>query len=153
MSYKTNLELSPRKFTRGGVDLYLNWCNRPDGEGTEPAYIFTRANDWRCQAVMPLSDIHRYVKSSGYANHESWLSPKKIDPIKLVSARSAMHIGFAFGDTFAANTIADMIVDYAEDLKNMPPWPPAVSVARPNQVAELEIKVDGQTVAEMEVAA
>ena len=144
MSYKLDLNLSPKKFTRGGVDLYLNWCDRRDADGCEPAYVFTKANDRRFMAVMKLSELHGYVQSSGF-------------PIALaivsMGAHMAEHLGFARGDRFAAKTVADLILDYVEDLKNMPPDPPEAPVVRPNQMAELEIKIDGQTVAEMEVAA
>jgi hypothetical protein len=145
MSYKLNLDLSPRKFTRGGVDLYLNWCDRRDGECTEPAYVFARANDRRFLAVMKLSELHGYVESTGF-------------PIALaivsVAAELAGHLGFARADRFAAKTVADLILDYAEDLVKMPPEPPAdTKLVRPNQLAELEIKIDGKTVFEAEVPA
>lgn len=146
MHYRLNLDLSPNRFTIGSIQMFLNWANRVDGEGTEPAMIFVRAqSDRRQVAALRLSELHNVMASSGYG----------LGGIVALGMGMAEAIGCSRGDKFAARDVADLIVEYAEDLKNMPADPPAVPVTdkQPQQKAELSVTLDGETIAEMEVAA
>jgi hypothetical protein len=144
MSYSLNLELSPRRYSQGSVEVWLNWSNRVGESGTEPAMIFTRKQGDRRQLVgLRLSEIHNYMLNSGYGAAGLIHMGMKI----------AEAIGCAAGDKFAARDVADLIVEYAPDLIKMPGEPPAdEKLAAPGPKAELSLQIDGQTVIETEVA-
>lgn len=145
MSYRLNLALSPRRFQQGSVEMFLNWANLVDGNGTEPAMVFQRKQgDGRSVAVLRLSELHNFVANSGYG----------MAAAVFMGMKFAESIGFAAGDKFAARDVTDLIVEYAEDLVKMPSEPPAVvNQSAAPQKAELAIQIDGQTVLETEVAA
>lgn len=145
MSYRMNLDLSPKKFTQGSVEVFLNWANRVDSHETEPAMIFRRKlGDKRGLVAVRLSEIHNFIGSSGYA----------LGATVEMAGNIANHLGFAPADKSAVKDIVDLIVEYTEDLVRMPPEPPAAPrQAKANQPkAELEIKLGGQTVLETEIA-
>lgn len=147
MAYRTDLDISPQRFTQGSVELFLNWANRADDPGTEPAMIFCRKNgDRRRQVVLRLSEIHHYMLNSGYG----------VGGLVYMGMKIATCIGFAEGDKSAARDVADLIVEYTPDLVRMPGDPPTSYIrekAQAGRKAELEIKIDGETVVEAEVAA
>lgn len=145
MSYRLNLDLSPKRFTHGSVELWLNWTNEPDGSGVVPAMMFTKKNSDRRQVVgLRLSEIHNYINNSGYG----------MAGLVHMGMQIAESIGCAAGDKFAGRDVADLIVEYTEDLVNMPPFPPeqhSSGAASTTPKAELSIQIDGQTVLETEV--
>lgn len=124
--------------------MFLNWVNRVEGSGTEQAMIFRRKQgDNRAICVLRWSELHTILDSRGY-----WEGQKVY-----MAARIAESIGF-FGDQFAAKNVRDLVTDFADDLREMPSTPPnAVELALAGPKAELEIKLDGETVLEKEVAA
>jgi GTP-dependent phosphoenolpyruvate carboxykinase len=146
MAYTLNLDISPKKVVKGAVQVFLNWHTRQDGQ-TEPALVFRQANRGRALYVLPMSYMHNVMASSGYG----------LLSIVSLGAEIAAQIGFARMDRMAAKDVADAILEYTDDLFHMPGDPPTAyeievqQAAR--QTAELEIKIDGQTVMEAEVPA
>lgn len=144
--YRLNLDISPKKFTIGSIEMFLNWSNRVDGDGTEPAMIFRRKlGDNRSVVGLRLSEIHNFVANSGYGLGAAVAMGMKI----------AEQVGCAVGDKFAARDVVDLIVEYTEDLVKMPSEPPSQYKIQKKtmQKAELSIQIDGETVMETEVAA
>lgn len=144
MSYRLNLDISPKKFARGSVEVFLNWANRVDSHETEPAMIFRRKlGDKRGLVSVRLSEIHNFIESSGYP----------LGATVEMAGSIANHLGFAPTDKSAVKDIVDLLVDYTEDLVRMPPEPPssAPKDAAQQRKAELAIQIDGQTVMETEV--
>ena len=141
MSYRMNLDLSPKTITRNGIQVFFNWTDSDDGRNTEPALIFRQAGRGRSLYVLPMSYLHRVVESSGFAG------------LGLVSlaAEIAQAIGFARLDKCAARAVADMILDETDTLLRMPGEPPVLAQA--GTMAEITLKVDGETVIETEIAA
>ena len=145
MSYRLNLDLSPKKFAQGSVEVFLNWANRVDSHETEPAMIFRKKlGDKRGLVAVRLSEIHNFIGSSGYA----------LGATVAMAGNIATHLGFAPADKSAVKDIVDLIVEYTEDLIRMPSEPPAPiqKGSQNQQKAELAIQIDGQTVIETEVA-
>jgi len=147
MRYRLNLDISPKRFAQGSVEVFLNWANRADGDGTEPAMIFHRKHgDRRALVAVRLSEIHRFMQASGYG----------VAGLVYMGMRIAEGIGCTPGDKFAARDVADLIVEYTDDLVKLPGEPPGSyqrEVAAAGPRAELEITLGGQTVLETEVAA
>lgn len=141
MGYRLNLDLSPRNFIHRGVQVFLNWSDVA-GE-MEPAFVFRKAGNGRSVFILPMSYLHQVVQSSGFGALA----------LAAESAAIAEAIGFERLDRSAAMAVADLIVERAEDLLDMPPEPPAAPVAEAGPKAELAIQIDGQTVLETEVAA
>ena len=145
MAYKVDLALSARTYTHGNVQVFLNWCEDAQG-GIEPAIWLRRAQGGRSMACVALSDLHRFVKSDGYATA---LMVSK-------AGQMAEFIGFSFYDRSAARDIMDVMVEYAADLVRMPGEPPKDwrhlrEGGGPK--AEMIIQIDGQTVLEQDVDA
>lgn len=145
MAYRLNLDLSPKCYTHGSVECWLNWANQVDSSGVEPAMIFTKKGSDRRQLVgLRLSEIHNYMNNSGYG----------AAGLVHMGLQIASAIGFSATDKYAARDVADLIVEYTEDLVKMPPEPPAqVAAAQAGPKGELSLQIDGQTVLETEVAA
>lgn len=144
--YRMNLDISPKKFTMGSIEMFLNWSNRVDGEGTEPAMYFRRKMGDNRQVVgLRLSEIHNFIASSGYG----------LGAAVAMGMRIAEQVGCAVGDKFAARDVVDLIVEYTEDLVKMPAEPPNQYQLQQAAMhkAELAILIDGETVMEAEVAA
>lgn len=147
MAYRLNLDVSPRKYTKGNVEMFLNWANCTDRAGQEPAMIFRkRQGETRGLVAVRLSEIHCFMDSNGYA----------LESAVQMGIRIAQFLGGGLPDRQSARDIVDLIVEYTPDLVRMPPDPPPAylkQVADAGQKAELAIKIDGQTVMETEVAA
>jgi hypothetical protein len=145
MSYKINLDISPKKRVHGGVQLFLNWTTRADDpEQTEPAMIFRKAQGGRSIYVLPMSHLHNVMSSSGHG----------LLAIVATGLEIAGAIGFANLDRFAGKAVSDLILEYTDDLFQMFPEPVDYLVHRAMAAppAELSVKIDGETVMEREVA-
>lgn len=144
MSYKLDLDLSPRNFSKGGIQCFLNWDNRPDGEGTEPAMVFRRTHgDTKRLSITRMSELPDVLDSNGLP------TPELVE----MSVRIADSLGFSLFDNAAASSIADLILDCTDELYDLPNDPPdKLERAIAGQMAELSIQMDGQTVMETEVA-
>lgn len=93
--------------------------------------------------VICLSTAWRYANSetggpSAYLLHQSLL---------------AAQVMGMYPDKFTLNRIVDVILDGLPDLVEMPPEPVGMTAKQAEAVGELSIKVDGQTVREVEVTA
>jgi hypothetical protein len=143
--YRLNLDLSPHKFARGSVEVFLNWANRVDSNETEPAMIFRRKlGDKRGLVAVRLSEIHNFIGSSGYP----------LGSTVEMAGSIASHLGFVPTDKSAVRDVVDLLVDHTEDLVRMPPEPPAAPTATHGHQAkaELELQLGGKTVLETEIA-
>lgn len=147
MPYKLNLDISRKNVVRQGIQIFLNWTDRADGVGTEPALVFRRPNGRHSPVyVLPMSYIHNVMASSGFG----------LLAIVSIGAEIAEHIGFARLDKFAAKAVSDAILEFTDDLVMMPPEPPTAYQAEQAMAgpkAELAFTVEGETVYEAEVAA
>ena len=144
MSYRMNLDLSPYKFNKGGIELYLNWANRADGHGTEPAMIFRRATgDTKRLSITKMSELPAVLNSTGFG----------MAGLVTMAAMIAESLGFNRMDRHATSTIADLILDCTDELYDLPNDPPnQVEEAIAGPKAEMLITLDGETVMETEVA-
>ena len=143
MSYRMNLDLSPQKFTKGGIELFLNWANRADGHGTEQAWVFRRAHgDTKRFAITRFSEAPRILKVNGYVEPEG---------IR-IAGRIAECLGILVcrSETYA---IAELMADTYDNLRLMHSEPPdEIEEAIAGPKAEMLITLDGETVMETEVA-
>lgn len=141
--YKLDLDISPKKVTKGSVQMFLNWVDI--GDKTEPAMYFRQAKGGRSVAVLPLGHLYTVMRSDGYHAGE----------IVFAAIRLAKACGFSQMDRFAAKDVADLILEYADVLCSMPPLPPTdyeLMIEKKKEVlGEASIKVDGKTVYETEV--
>lgn len=144
MTYKLDLDLSPHSFTKGGIQCFLNWDNKPDGEGTEPAMVFRRTHgDTQRLSITRMSELPGVLNSNGFG----------MLGLVSMSVMIAESLGFSRLDRAAASSIADLILDCTDELYDLPNDPPdKLERAIAGQMAELSIQMDGQTVMETEVA-
>jgi hypothetical protein len=143
MSYRLNLDISPKKAKKGSVQIFLNWTHW--NGNLEPAMVFRKANGGRAVFILPMSYFHNVMQSSGYA----------MASIVAEAAHIAYQIGFDRMDRFAAKNVADCILDFTDDLFQMPPEPPTAYQLEQEQAgprAELALRIGGETVLETEVA-
>lgn len=145
MTYKLNLDLSPHLFMKGGVELYLNWCERPDGGGTEPAMIFRKATgDTKRLSITRMSELPAVLNSNGFG----------MAGLVTMAAMISESLGFNRMDRHAISTISDLILDCTDELYDLPNEPPnQIEEAIAGPKAEMLIQLDGETVMETEVPA
>ena len=125
----------------GDIGVSFQWINE------EPAMVLFPARRSIAGAgayVICLSAAFRYADSKTGAPTEYLIRQ---------AVAAALQLGFARTDTFAARKIAEVIVDSLPDLVAMPPEPTGLNAQEQAAVGELEIKLDGQTIAEREVSA
>lgn len=125
----------------GDVAVSFQWVNE------EPAMILFPARRSLPGAgayVIALSAAFRYADSKT-GGPTPYLVRQSIT--------AAQQLGFSPTDTFAARKIAEVIVDSLPDLIDMPPEPVGLNAVQQAAIGELAIRVDGQTIAEREIAA
>ena len=123
----------------GDIGVSFQWVN------DEPAMIlFPLCRTLGGAYVICLSAAWKYADSTSGAP-----TPYLVQQ----SVAAAAQMGFSETDRFAARRVAGIIVDSLPDLVAMPPEPVGLNAETAQNIGELSLKVDGETVLETEVAA
>lgn len=132
-----------RRFRKGDIAVALHWVNGEPAMVLFPAHMTESRVRRIVPFVIPLSVGHEYVASDGHPNLMRALQG---------ATEAAICLGMQ-PELSVVHRIIDAIVEAIPDLVAMPPEPTALQqVDQGPAVGELSIKVDGQTVKEIEVS-
>lgn len=139
MSFKVGGEKAWLVRFLGDIGIAYHWLDN------EPAmFLFPCKKEGQVSVfVIPLPSAYNYVKSNGDPD---------LDYLNPTALKAAVHMGFMRTDRYVIRSIIDAICDGMPDLVSMPPEPKDhVEQAVQNNVGEMSLTIDGETIAQKEI--